>query len=266
MLQPNSNTNTRFTPGSSGGMLGAIGTTIVLIIIIGLAAGLALSGGLRELTMTEVERAARAEQAWLNVKESEAALPAVTLRNQLIYTSVGISIAVLVIGGALALVVWLNRKASEIRPNEAGLYPVIVRTVFGGVLLHDPNRGMGPTTVYRTPTWFDALANLVFTLRNVKPPEWMSTTPPTASYPAPADAQMMDRIAERAAAVQLTAAATRHPQPSVALPTNKPVEESLPRTQVINANIDDPRLLAVARQLGDSLPREALHIIDAGTT
>jgi hypothetical protein len=139
---------------------------------------------------------AQADQAWSEAEAARNALPATTLRNTLVATGIGTGTLVLVIGSALALVAWLNKRAACIYPNDAGIYPVIVRRTWNGTtIVHDPNRALGPTTIYTTPTIFNQL-----TAGQVA----------TAQFPQAGGENAMLQLSTQAQAVSLLAATTRN--------------------------------------------------------
>ncbi len=135
----------------------------------------------------------------------QRAQPAAVLGKALTYTGLGLGALILAVGLAFAGVAWANKHATSIYPNAAGQYPVIVRRGFGWVTFHDPNRGLGPAAVYRTPTMLDVLASAVATVRGLAAPRPQVQ----ASFPAPADQEAMLQVASQAQAVGLMAAATR---------------------------------------------------------
>jgi hypothetical protein len=140
---------------------------------------------------------AQAEQAWVEAEAVRSALPAATLRNTLMYMGVGVGALVLVVGSAFACVAWLNKRATSVYPNNAGQYPVIVKRTWGGVtIVHDPNRALGPTTIYTTPS----VAGWV----------WDKARPlAAAQFPAAGGEGSLLQLATQAQAIGLMAAATR---------------------------------------------------------
>ncbi|MBN1890431.1 MAG: hypothetical protein JW850_20730 [Thermoflexales bacterium] len=158
---------------------------------------------------------AQADQARAEAEATWNAVPAATLRNVLIFTGTGTGVLVLFVGSAFALVAWLNKRATAIYPNRTGQYPVIVRHGLGWVAFHDPNRGLGPGSIYRTPTVFEqaanaaaALASAIVAIRRGEMPA-LSPTGITAHYPLPGSESTMAQLATQAQAVSLMAAATR---------------------------------------------------------
>lgn len=140
---------------------------------------------------------AQAEKAWVEAEAARHALPAAALRNMLMYTGVGVGTLVVVVGSAFALVAWLNKRATSVYPNSAGMYPVIVRRAWNGVtIVHDPNRAMGPTTIYTTPSPMGLLLDKKAAL-------------PSAHFPAAGSEGSLLQLATQAQAIGLVAAATR---------------------------------------------------------
>ncbi len=155
------------------------------------------------------EAAQRAIQRQMLQAEAEAAAattPILAVRNALLAVGVGTGGLVLAVGAAFAVVAWLNKRATSIYPNSAGQYPLITRRGFGWVVVHDPNRGLGPAAVYRTPTLLDTLTSAVLAMQERKraqAPQLLADFPPTASE------STMLQVASQAQAVGLVAAVTR---------------------------------------------------------
>jgi len=142
---------------------------------------------------------AQADKAKVEAEAARNALPAITLRNTLIYTGSGVGVVVLLVGSAFAVVAWMNKRATAIYPNTAGLYPVIVKRSWNGVtIVHDPNRALGPTTLYTTP----GLASMAFDKLG------LPCEQPMAAFPSPGSEQAMLQVATQAQAVGLMTAAT----------------------------------------------------------
>jgi hypothetical protein len=141
---------------------------------------------------------AQADKARTDAEAARNALPAATLRNALIYTGTGTGVLVLAVGCAFAAVAWLNKHATSVYPNSAGMYPVIVKRSWNGVtIIHDPNRALGPTTIYTTP----GPANLLLKKAEQKP---------AAQFPMAGSEGAMLQLATQAQAIGLVAAATRN--------------------------------------------------------
>ena len=141
---------------------------------------------------------AQADKAQADAEATRNALPAATLRNMLLYTGVGVSVLVLAVGSAFAAVAWLNKRATSVYPNDAGQYPVIVKRSWSGVtIVHDPNRALGPTTIYTAPSLAGMLSGRKGQL-------------PAAQFPMPGSESSMLQLATQAQAVGLVAAATRN--------------------------------------------------------
>lgn len=142
--------------------------------------------------------AAQAEKAQVDAQASRNALAAITLRNVLINIGLGLSVLVLVVGSAFAAVAWLNKHATSIYPNSAGLYPVIVKRAWNGLtFVHDPNRALGSTTIYNVPG-----------LSGLLPGQGVQA--PDAQFPLGGGESSLLQLATQAQAVGLMAAATRH--------------------------------------------------------
>ncbi len=114
-----------------------------------------------ESAMRAIQRQAmqaEADQARVEAQAAAQAQSALVVRNWLTALGVGLGGAILCVGLATALTAWVNKKACSIYPNAAGQYPVLVKPVTGGVIVHDPNRAIGPTTIYTLPNLPGAVA------------------------------------------------------------------------------------------------------------
>jgi hypothetical protein len=163
---------------------------------------------LDEAKQREIDRQVAQSQADKAAVEAEAARQAqaaLVVRNMLWQIGLGIGALVLCVGLAFAAVTWAGKRASSIYPNAAGLYPVIIRRGFGWITFHDPNRGLGPTAVYRTPTVFDVAANAIARLRGSP----ASALEPVAVFPPSGTESSMLQVASQAQAIGLVTAATR---------------------------------------------------------
>lgn len=140
--------------------------------------------------------------------EAQAQGAAVTAR-QVAYVGLGLAVAVVAVGLALAFVTWANLRASLVWPNAAGQLPAVKVSGFGFSGYADPNRGTG-VTVFKTPTAFDALADLAGRLRG-RPP---ALPAPEVSSPLALSEPATLQLAAQASAVAMTAGATRYPEPA----------------------------------------------------
>jgi hypothetical protein len=113
------------------------------------------------------------------------------------YAGLGVASMVLVIGLAFGVSAWVGKRATSVYPNKAGQFPVIVTKGPGYVALHDPNRGLGPGSVIRTPGLVERLAYSLALARGQAP-----MLEPGATYPETASEQSMLQIGVGAQAVQ----------------------------------------------------------------
>jgi len=67
------------------------------------------------------------------------------------YVGVGVGTLVLFVGVAFGIVALVNKRATSVYPNAQGQFPIITKRGPGWVAFHDPNRGLGPGAVIRTP-------------------------------------------------------------------------------------------------------------------
>lgn len=132
--------------------LAAVGFAAFLII------GLMASDALRpspEIAAAQARREqaialqaeAAAAEAWTAAAAKEAARPATEAKLRMIEFSIGGSIAILTIGASMAMVIFLNVRASTIYPNADGHYPIIVDRRKGRLLTVDTSRGLGPVMI-----------------------------------------------------------------------------------------------------------------------
>jgi len=162
-----------------------------------------------EATRAAMEAADQARLRAVSLDTELKAQPAAVLSKVMIYTAGGIGAIILAVGLAFAAVAWANKRASSIYPNSAGQYPVIVRRGFGWVTFHDPNRGLGPAAVYRTPTLLDVLAT---TVRYLVTGQVLALPPVQTDFPATADAPIMAQIATQAQVGGIAAAQNKWPR------------------------------------------------------
>lgn len=159
-----------------------------------------------QLAMDEAaQRAIQRQMLQAEAEAAQATTPILAVRNALLAVGVGAGGLVLAVGAAFAAVAWLNKRATSIYPNSAGQYPLITRRGFGWVVVHDPNRGLGPAAVYRTPTLLDTLASAVW----VKDRKLAQAPGPSADFPPTASESTMLQVASQAQAIGLMAAVTR---------------------------------------------------------
>ncbi|MBN1889421.1 MAG: hypothetical protein JW850_15610 [Thermoflexales bacterium] len=164
----------------------------------------AMHNPVQEAQATRVALAAADEASARELERQavEAARPALALRNTLAALGVGAGALVLTVGLAFAAVAWVGKHASAVYPNGAGLYPVIVRRTWNGVtIMHDPNRALGPTTVYQVPTWLDRLAR-----------GRAGDSPLRVSFPQPGSEAAVVQITGQAQVAQIAAAQNRWPR------------------------------------------------------
>lgn len=113
------------------------------------------------------------------------------------WAGLGVGALVLLVGLAFGIVAWVNKRATSVYPNKAGQFPVIVTKGPGYVALHDPNRGLGPGAVIRTPGLIERAAYGIALARGRAP-----MLEPGATYPETASEQSMLQIGVGAQAVQ----------------------------------------------------------------
>lgn len=102
---------------------------------------------------------AQADKEKVEAEATKQAQTWLVWRNRLIAGGIGLGVLLLCVGVASAAVKWLDKEASSIRPNQQGIYPVVVKNFRGGVVVHDPNRAIGPTTIYTLPGMVENMAH-----------------------------------------------------------------------------------------------------------
>ncbi len=181
---------------------------------------------------------AEADKAAVDAQASRNALPAASLRNTLIATGLGVGVLVLAVGSAFAAVAWLNKRATSVYPNSAGLYPVIVRRSWNGVtIVHDPNRALGPTTIYSVPSAVGLLLG-------------QKERGPQAQFPTAGSENSLLQLSTQAQAIGLMAAATRN---------SKGGSDTRPAEQLAQALLARPALCAPLPPVRVS-PLEPSHV------
>lgn len=95
-----------------------------------------------EQAKNEVQAAARKAQIALD--ENAALAPYRVAGSVLIWLVIISGVA----GCVTALVVSLNRRASEVHADASGLYPLLRLRVAGAVVVHDPNKSLTADTIY----------------------------------------------------------------------------------------------------------------------
>ena len=113
------------------------------------------------------------------------------------WAGLGAGVLVLVVGLAFGIVAWVNKHATSIYPNKAGQFPVIITKGPGYVALHDPNRGLGPGAIIRTPGLIERAAYGIAMARGNAP-----MLEPGAEYPQTASEPAMLQLGVGAQAVQ----------------------------------------------------------------
>jgi hypothetical protein len=159
----------------------------------------------QEARATRVALAAADEAAAreLELQAAEAAGPALALRNTLAALGIGIGTLVLTVGLAFTAVAWVGKRASAVYPNSAGLYPVTVRRMWNGVtIVHDPNRVLGPTTIYTAPSLTGGLCSALGVQQGRA----------SAQFPQPGNEPAVVQITGQAQVGQIAAAQNRWPR------------------------------------------------------
>lgn len=161
---------------------------------------------------TRAAIAAQDAQAKADIQRANAdavrnALPAATVGKAITNIGLGLGALVVVVGLAFAFTGWVNKRASAIYPDKRGLYPILKARGLGWIAYHDPNRGLGPSTVVRTPTALDALAGAAIAsaqaLENGARPE-LPTAEPQTAFALPGGEQTMLQVSTQAQIAQAT--------------------------------------------------------------
>lgn len=91
---------------------------------------------------------AKAQQELYRAEGLRLAIPSIEAGYRVAYFGGGLALMVFTVGGAWAVVVWLNMRAMVVYPNGAGHYPLLVsRSWDGSTRIVDTSRGFGAVTV-----------------------------------------------------------------------------------------------------------------------
>lgn len=131
-----------------------------------------------------VETAALAARARVDLAGDLAAQPAAVAARTVAYLGLGLAVAVLAVGLALAGVRWLSLRAALVYPTPGGQFPIIRESGRQWAALIDPNRSPGLAMI-------DGAGRVTMPLQLTEGAALQMTA--------------------QAAAVAMTAAATRHP-------------------------------------------------------
>ena len=168
------------------------------------------SDAARERAIQAQTLEAQRDKAKTEAEATEKAAAALVVRNVLVALGIGLGALVLIVGGAYAIVTWLHKNAASVKPNEAGLYPLIVSRGLGQVIIHDPNRNAGSAAVYQVSTpleqWMHTLAALRRFLLTGQPPDGLTLPAPQAAFPQDASEHTVAQITTQAQIVQGMAA------------------------------------------------------------
>jgi hypothetical protein len=101
------------------------------------------------------EARASADKARVDAIAYQASAPVRAWVWQGVLVSGGLAASVLMLGSACACVLWLTKRATLIYPTASGQWPLTVQRYFGGTIIHDANRAIGPSSVYHAPSWWE---------------------------------------------------------------------------------------------------------------
>jgi hypothetical protein len=208
--------------------------TVWFVLVVALAASIAVAASaLRQPTAAELrEQHARASQAeaeadkaWTDANTSRASASA-TIARKMVEEEIRMgAVTVLVIGlvGCILLLGfftstgvgnWIRIRLSSVYPNAQGIFPVLIRQVESRgqrfIIAHDPNRQLGPTTIY-----------------HIQPGE-----PPRSTHELPADSRPLLEVTTNAQRAATIAAIAPHVKGSQ-------IAEVLPAPKMIGQPIDD---------------------------
>ena len=168
------------------------------------------SDAARERAIQAQTLEAQRDKAKTEAEATEKAAAALVVRNVLVALGIGLGALVLIVGGAYAIVTWLHKNAASVKPNEAGLYPLIVSRGLGQVIIHDPNRNAGSAAVYQVSTpieqWMHTLAALRRFFVTGQPPDGLALPAPQAKFPQDVSEHTVAQITTQAQAGQTMAA------------------------------------------------------------
>lgn len=175
---------------------------VVMALLLASCAGepspqdLAEAQRMRQETADQAAAAAQAREAYaVEIEAARQTLPARVARDAIIQVAGAFALAVLVVGGAAAVVSWLGVRASIVYPNAAGQYPIVVRhSATGQTVVYDPSRALGPVAVIQAPN---------------RVQRQVSGGDPVVSLPVGTDHRTQAQITTQAQAAGLIVAATR---------------------------------------------------------
>lgn len=173
-------------------------------------------------TQAEAQSAAIANDADLKAQ------PAKIAGLSIAWVGLGFGLAVAVVALAFAFGIWATTRAALIRPTAGGQFPMVRVGGFGWAGLIDPNKSTGLIAL-KTPTIFDVLVEAITRARGRA-----STLPaPEFSTPLALSESGTLHLTAQAAAVAMTAAATRHPESARAANVKGAVEAVANQTLVL---------------------------------
>lgn len=152
-------------------------------------------------TTAEAQAAALATNADLKTQ------PAKVAGLSIAWVGLGFGLAIMAVSLAFAFGIWATTRAALIAPTAGGQFPMVRVGGFGWAGLIDPNKSTGLVAL-KTPTIFDVLVEAVTRARG-----HASALPaPEFSSPLALSESGTLHLTAQAAAVAMTAAATRHPE------------------------------------------------------
>lgn len=160
-----------------------------------------------EADQVKAQAAAAAQTAALALDSELKIQPSRVFGLSIAWVGLGLGLAIATVSLAVAFGVWATTRAALIAPTAGGQFPMVRVGGFGWVSLVDPNRSTGLVAL-KTPTVFDVIADAVARMKG----RGASLPAPEFATPLalPVDATL--HLTAQAAAVAMTAAATRHPE------------------------------------------------------
>lgn len=172
--------------------------------------------------------AARAASDRIEIETAQAAKAGAIVGRTVAYAGLGLAVAIFAVGLALAAVTWVNKRAGLVYPTDGGQFPLVKVWGPGWSGVIDPNKSPG-VAIVKAPTKADHLAAQVGRLVG-RPVELAG---PEVGQPLAVSEGATLQITAQAAAVAMTAGATRYPGAVRSANVRDAVEGAINRATVI---------------------------------
>lgn len=188
---------------------------------------------IRQKAQSEAEAAyqataAQAAKDRVEIETAQTAKAGAIAGRTVAYFGFGLAAAILTVGLALAVVTYVNKRAGLIYPTDGGQFPLVKVWGPGWSGVIDPNRSPG-VAIVKAPTKVDHLTAQVGRLRG-RPVELAG---PQVEQPKTLSEAGILQLTAQAAAVAMTAGATRYPGSVKSANVRDAVEGAITRATVI---------------------------------